>query len=145
VILTTPLGLRWLRGTQGHGQCHHSIERIDFVFDFNKNCVSIFCRFRDIAGYLSKVVDFDPPNLHFGAPVGVNPVEFRGDLWQPKSRLPGLSCCTVTVCFYIEPLYTVSQKKQDTKLLAITSPTTIGFSNFFSLADSVANLQQTHV
>jgi len=36
-------------------------------------------------------------------------------------------------------------KKQDTKLLAITSPTIIRFSKFFSLADSVVNLQQIHV
>ena len=36
----------------------------DFLFDFNKNYVSIFYRFRDIAGYLSKVADFDPPHLH---------------------------------------------------------------------------------
>jgi len=33
----------------------------DFLFDFNRNYVPIFCRFRDIAGYLSKVADFDPP------------------------------------------------------------------------------------
>ena len=33
----------------------------DFLFDFNGNCVSIFYRFRDIAGYLSKVADFDHP------------------------------------------------------------------------------------
>ena len=32
----------------------------DFLFDFNRNHVSIFYRFRDIAGYLSKVADFDP-------------------------------------------------------------------------------------
>ena len=30
--------------------------------------VSIFYRFRDIAGYLSKVADFDPPNLHLVPP-----------------------------------------------------------------------------
>jgi len=42
-------------------------------------------------------------------------------------------------------MYTVSQKKQDTKLLAITSLTIIRFSKFFSLADSVVNLQQIHV
>jgi len=36
-----------------------------FLFDFNRNYVSIFYRFfRDIAGYLSKVADFDPPHLH---------------------------------------------------------------------------------
>jgi len=33
----------------------------DFLFDFNRNYVCIFCRFFDIAGYLSKVADFDPP------------------------------------------------------------------------------------
>ena len=35
----------------------------DFLFDFNRNYVSILYRFRDIAGYLSKVADFDPPHL----------------------------------------------------------------------------------
>ena len=35
-------GLGWLGGNQGHGQCHHSIERTDFLFDFNRNHVSIF-------------------------------------------------------------------------------------------------------
>jgi len=36
----------------------------DFLFDFNRNYMSIFYRFRDIAGYLSKVADLDPPHLH---------------------------------------------------------------------------------
>jgi len=38
----------------------------DFLLDFNRNCrpMSILYRFRDIAGYLSKVADFDPPHLH---------------------------------------------------------------------------------
>ena len=57
-------GLGWLGGTQGQRQCHHSIERSDFLFDFNRNHASILYRFRDIAGYLSKVADFDPPHLH---------------------------------------------------------------------------------
>jgi len=35
----------------------------DFLFDFNRNHVSIYRRFRDTAGYLSKVADFDPPHL----------------------------------------------------------------------------------
>jgi len=36
---------------------------------------SVLYRFRDIAGYLSKVADFDPPATPpaFGAPVGVTP------------------------------------------------------------------------
>jgi len=53
----------------------------DFLFDFNRNHASILYRFRDIASYLSKVADFDPPHLHLAPPQGVIPVEFRGDLW----------------------------------------------------------------
>jgi len=59
--------------------------------------VSIFYRFRDIAGYLWKVADFDPPHLHLVPPVGGTPVEFRGDLWHQKTRVPGLSCGVVCV------------------------------------------------
>ena len=43
------------------------------------------------AGYWSKVTDFDPPHLHSAPSYGVTPVDFRGDLWPQKSRLPGLS------------------------------------------------------
>ena len=69
----------------------------DFLFDFNRNYVSIFYHFRDIAGYLWKVADFDPPHLHSAPPQGVTPVEFRGDLWHQKTRLAGLSCGVVFV------------------------------------------------
>jgi len=54
-------------------------------------------RFRDIASSLSKVADFDPPHLHSAPPQGVTPVEFRGDLWHQKTRVPELSCCVVCV------------------------------------------------
>ena len=40
----------------------------DFLFDFNRNHASILYGFRDIAGYLSKVADFDPPHLHLVPP-----------------------------------------------------------------------------
>jgi len=40
----------------------------DFLFDFNRNYVSVLYRFRDIAGYLSKVDDFDPPHVHLAPP-----------------------------------------------------------------------------
>jgi len=43
----------------------------DVLFDFNRNYVSTFYRFRDIAGYLSKVADFDPPHLHLASPYGL--------------------------------------------------------------------------
>ena len=59
--------------------------------------VSILYRFRDIASYLSEVADFDPPHLHSAPPQGVIPVEFRGDLWRQKTRVPGLSCGVVCV------------------------------------------------
>ena len=59
--------------------------------------MSIFYRFRDIAGYLSKVADFDPPHLHLAPPKGVTPVEFRGYIWHQKTRVPGLSCGVVCV------------------------------------------------
>jgi len=65
-------GLGQLGGTQGHRQCHYSTERIyDFLFDFNRNHASFVYRFRDIAGYLSKVADFDPPHLHLAPLKGV--------------------------------------------------------------------------
>ena len=55
-------GLGWLGGTQGQRQCHHSIERIQLPIRlFSRNHASILYRFRDIASYLSKVADFDPP------------------------------------------------------------------------------------
>jgi len=54
-------------------------------------------RFRDIASYLSKVADFDLPHLYLAPPQGVIPVEFHGDLWHPKTRVPGLSCGFVCV------------------------------------------------
>ena len=50
----------------------------DLLFDYNRNYVSIFRHFRDIAGHLSKVADFDPPHLHLAPPQRVMPVEFRG-------------------------------------------------------------------
>jgi len=46
---------------------------------------------------LSKVADFDPPHLHLAPPYEVTPVEFRGDLWHQKTRVPGLSCGVVCV------------------------------------------------
>ena len=52
--------------------------------------MSIFYRFQDIAGYLSKVADFDPPHLYLAPPQAVTPVKFRGDLWRQKNRVSEL-------------------------------------------------------
>ena len=59
--------------------------------------MSLLYRFRDIAGYLSKVADFDHPTCIRRPRTGVTPVEFRGDLWHQKTRLPGVSCGVVCV------------------------------------------------
>ena len=53
--------------------------------------------FEDIAHNLSKVADCDPPHLYLAPPQGVTPVEFRGDLWHPTTRVPGVSCGVVCV------------------------------------------------
>jgi len=45
----------------------------------------------------TKVADFDPPHLHLVPPQRTIPVEFRGDLWHQKTRVPGLSCAVVCV------------------------------------------------
>ena len=67
-------------------------DRAHTQFDFNRNHASILYRFRDTASYLSKAT---PPA--FGAPHRVIPVEFCGDLWHQKTRVPGLSCGVVYV------------------------------------------------
>ena len=59
--------------------------------------MSILYRFRDIAGYWSKVADFDPPHLHSAPSEGMTPVEFRGDLWRQETRVPWLSCGVICV------------------------------------------------
>ena len=100
----------WLLGrlgvTQGHRQCHHSIERIRLPVRLNRNRASILYRFRDVASSSSKVADYNPPHLH-SAPQGVTPVEFRGDLWRQKTRSSGLSCgfiCVILCLACLQPI-----------------------------------------
>ena len=62
----------------------------DFLFDFNRNHASTLYRFRDIASYLLKVANFHPPHLHLAPPWGMTAVEFCGDLWRQKTRVPGV-------------------------------------------------------
>ena len=84
----------WFGAVMGHSRS--SVMSTSF-FDFNRNHASIQYRFRDIAGYLWKVADFDPPHLHLVPPQGVTPVEFRGHLWHEKTRVPGVSFGVVYV------------------------------------------------
>jgi len=47
---------------------------------------------------LSKVADFNTSHLHLALLYGATPVEFRGDLWFQKTRVPELN---VTLHFAI--------------------------------------------
>ena len=76
----------------------------DFLFDFNRKCASIVYRFRDIASYLLRVVDFNPPHLHLAPSYVVTPVEFHGDFWRQKTRVPGLSCGVVCLILLLSVL-----------------------------------------
>ena len=113
------MGVVW--GGQGTFKVNSNVtirqSAYDFRLDFNRNCVSIFQRFRDIAGYLSKVADFDPPHLHLAPPQGVTPVEFRGDLWRQKTRVLGLSCgvvCVILRLAVLVELRLVTDRQTDT-------------------------------
>jgi len=73
--------------------------------------VSILYRFRDIAGYLSKVVDFDPPYLHSATG------RICGDLWRQTTRVPGLSCgvvCVIPCLAVLVELRLVTDRRTDT-------------------------------
>ena len=62
-------GLGWLGVTQGHHQCHLSIEHIyDFLFIFNRNYAPVLYRFRDTLSYLLKFANFSLPHLHLASP-----------------------------------------------------------------------------
>ena len=61
-------GLRRLGALKVMGNATIRQSAYDFLFDINRNHASIFYRFRDIAGYLSEVADFDPPHLHLAPP-----------------------------------------------------------------------------
>ena len=57
----------WLGVVRGHSRSW-AMSPFDFLFDFNRNNSTVLNRFPDVAGYLSKVDDFDPPHLHLGPP-----------------------------------------------------------------------------
>jgi len=86
-------GFGWLEVTQGHWQRCHSIECIDFLFVFNSDCIYLY-RFRDIVSYLSKFANLNLSCLHLAPQLGATPFrfEFHQNIWNQKTRVPGLSC-----------------------------------------------------
>ena len=75
-------GLGQLGGTQCHGQRHHSIEHIQLPIRLNRNHAYILYHFRDIASYLSKVADFDPPHLHLASLTLTTPLSGKIYHWH---------------------------------------------------------------
>jgi len=59
--------------------------------------MSVFYRFLDIAGYLSKVAYFDPPHLHSA------PSNFA-EIFGVRKLVPGLSCGVVCVILRLSVL-----------------------------------------
>jgi len=87
----------------------------DFLFDFNRNCVSILYRFRDSQ---SKVESrrFWPTPPAFCAPVGVDLGRIRAALWQRKPRISDFSCAVVCVILRLAvlvELQLVTDRKTD--------------------------------
>ena len=92
----------WFGVVRGHSRSTAmSPSAYDLLFDFNRNYVSIVYRFRDIAGYLSKLADFNPPHLHLVPPQGVTPVEFCGDFLASGNQSPW----GIVWCCLCDPLF----------------------------------------
>jgi len=45
-----------------------------------------------VPGILVENRRFNLPHLSLASPLGVTPLEFRGDLWHQKTRMNALSC-----------------------------------------------------
>jgi len=66
--------------TQGHRQCHNSIERVRLRIRLSQKLCVYLVPFSRYSQFLSKVADFNSPRLHLAPPRGLIPVEFRGDM-----------------------------------------------------------------
>ena len=84
---------------------------------------------------MSKVADFDPPHLHSAPSYWVTPVEFRGDLWHQKTRVPGLSCgvlCVILRLAVLVQLRLVTDRRTDGR--TDTGPWLVGLPRMHSIA-----------
>jgi len=73
-------------GGRGHSRSW-SVSPFDLLFNSNRNYAAFSYHFRDMASYLSKVIDFNLLYLHL-----TPPVEFLYYLWRHKTRVPRLLC-----------------------------------------------------
>ena len=83
-------GLGWLWVTQGHRQCHHSIQRI-FLFNFNKKTMCLTCTAYEL---FFESCQFYPPHLPLVPPIGGDLVGISKRSLCQKTRVPRfLGCC----------------------------------------------------
>jgi len=75
-------GLGWLGALKVMGNATIRCSAYDFLFNFNRNYMAILFRFSTFiyTNCLSKVANFNLPNLHLVPPLGVTPMEFCRDL-----------------------------------------------------------------
>jgi len=80
-------GLGWFGVTRSHRQ-YVTIRQsaYDFLFGFNRNCVSISYRFPRCCELFIESRRFSSIPTAFGTPL----LEFHQDVWHQKTRLPGL-------------------------------------------------------
>ena len=107
----------WFRAVRGHSRSS-AMSPFDRAYTTSySTLIETMYRFRHIASYLSKVADFDRPHLHLAPPQGVIQVEFRGDLWHQKTRIPELSCgviCVILRLAVLVELRLVTDRRTDT-------------------------------
>ena len=83
--------------TQDHWNVTIRYSAYDFLFTFNRNYVSIMYHLQDAVSFFVESRRFHLPHLHLPPSLGVTPFEFQDNLWNQKTRVPGLSCGAVYI------------------------------------------------
>jgi len=76
----------------------------EFLLAFPSNYLPILHRFLDILRYWSKIANLNIPHHYLAPPVKVTPLEFRGDFWHRKTRVPALSYGDALVILFLAVL-----------------------------------------
>ena len=86
----------------------------NFLFNFNRNYVSILYHFQYKVSHLSQVADLSLPHLHLAPLSGVTLVKFCGQFWRRKTRVPGLLCGTIKCLPVLVEVQLVTDRQTDT-------------------------------
>ena len=87
---------RVVRGQSSSWAQFNRVHNYDFFPNCTRNYAATSYRFQDIACYLSSH-RFSPIHLHLALPLLGMPGRISLNLWQKKTRVPGLSCGVVCV------------------------------------------------